>query len=1212
MSKAIKSVAAFICAFGALAGYVWAEPQAAPKMALIPAGAFEMGDHHGFVDPKHGSDETPLHTVRIDAFQMGVCDVTTQEYGEFLNAALVQRQIEVRGGGVYLAGGSDLLCDTRQSSPSSEIGWDGKRFSVLDRKERHPMVCVRWHGAAAYCNWLSAQKKLPICYDTKTWACDFNKSGYRLPTEAEWEYAARGGQKNPYFKYPWGDDADPLKSNVPESLNPFRVGQRLATPPVGYRQSDGPGGEAWRTGVLPLTTPVGFFNGSLRRKEDFGWPGGQETIQTANGANGFGLYDMCGNVWQWCTEWYERNYYAYSPAENPPGPAQGSPMPDGKTYRCMRGGSWFNGEFGHGRVSNRDPSYYRGPDPVTGLSDADGPWFHIGFRVVLPVSAESRPAIQPTPVQNAGRGEGEQRGQTVQRPRAPLFSALDLNGDGTIDASEMAQAAASLKVLDANGDGAITPDEYQPPRPGEAPRERSPQSPTSPTSSNSAKESISARQTAREDARPPNPDAIRMPLEGETPSSRKQAGSFVLRSSAMADNGELPKTFTGDGDGVTPPLEWSGAPAGTRSYALVMHHTDAQGANVSYWILFNIPADKQGLPQNVKGIGTLGVGSRSNRAAYTPPHSKGPGARTYVFTVYALSAPVPLALPTSGVTQEALLDAMKGKILASADLSTTYTRYTVADGGQGQEPVADRPPPEPREGAGDRNEARSERPQQQDNQNTAQRPERPGGQGGGRIAENNKTPVSPNPGQTVGLFLNTPKASAGYTLFAPKHNTVTYLMDNQGRVVHQWKSEYEPGQSVYLKPNGNLLHCCQMRNRSFTGGGEGGRIEEYNWAGKLIWEFSYSTDQYQQHHDIVPLPNGNILMLVVEKKTHAQCLAAGFPTFMLRDRELYPDSVVEVQPLYPSGGKVVWEWHVWDHLIQDFDQANANYGDVAAHPELIYVGGGRGAPAFWNHANSIAYNAKLDQIVISARGSSEIWFIDHSTTDKQAAGHTGGKQGKGGDLIYRWGNPSAYKCGTERDAQLNQQHDAEWIPDGYPGAGHVTIFNNGYNRGYTSIEEIVPPVDANGHYVIEPGKPCGPEKPVWHYEAKNRTDFFSSEISGAHRLPNGDTLICAGVIGNLFEVTAAGEKVWQYVNPVVRSGILAQGELPGKDVRGHLFNAVFKVHRYAPDYPGLQGRDLTPKGVIELPASKKGKTGMDQADAAPGERPPERVGRDRR
>ena len=212
------------------------------------------------------------------------------------------------------------------------------------------------------------------------------------------------------------------------------------------------------------------------------------------------------------------------------------------------------------------------------------------------------------------------------------------------------------------------------------------------------------------------------------------------------------------------------------------------------------------------------------------------------------------------------------------------------------------------------------------------------------------------------------------------------------------------------------------------------------------------------------------------------------------------------------------------------------------------------------------------------------------------------------DFIDRWGNPAAYKRGSAADAQLNQQHDGEWVADGYPGAGHVTIFNNGYNRGYTSIEEIVPPLGANGQYVLEAGKPFGPEKPIWHYEAKNRTDFFSSEISGAQRLANGNTLICAGVIGHLFEVTPSGEMVWQYVDPVVRGGILAQGELPGKDVRGHLFNAIFKAHRYAPDYAGLAGRDLTPQGVIELPASEKGKTGMDKADAVPGERPPEAGG----
>jgi hypothetical protein len=464
----------------------------------------------------------------------------------------------------------------------------------------------------------------------------------------------------------------------------------------------------------------------------------------------------------------------------------------------------------------------------------------------------------------------------------------------------------------------------------------------------------------------------------------------------------------------------------------------------------------------------------------------------------------------------------------------------------------------------------------------------------------NKTPTSPNPGQTVGLFLNTPKAFNGYTLFAPKHNMVTYLMDNQGQVVHQWKSAYEPGQSAYLLPNGHLVRAGMLKVQGGTGGGEGGRIEEYDWDGNLVWEFNHATRNYQLHHDIKPMPNGHILALMVERKSREEAVEAGFDARLLRDDFLVPDAVVEIEPIWPKGGRIVWQWRVWDHLIQNTDRTKANYGDVAAHPELVDVAcNGRATPAFWNHMNSLDYNPALDQIVLSARGCNEIWFLDHSTTTKEAASHTGGRQGKGGDLIYRWGNPAAYQRGTSRDKQLVQQHDAEWIPGGSPGAGHLTIFNNGYDRGWSSIEEIAPPMDANGHYILESGKAYGPDKPVWHYEGKNRTDFFSSEISGAQRLPNGNTLICAGVIGHLFEITPAGEMVWQYVNPMVRGGILAQGELPGKDMRGHLWNAVFKVYRYAPDYPGLAGRDLTPKGVIELPASQKGKTGLDRVNEQP-------------
>jgi hypothetical protein len=165
----------------------------------------------------------------------------------------------------------------------------------------------------------------------------------------------------------------------------------------------------------------------------------------------------------------------------------------------------------------------------------------------------------------------------------------------------------------------------------------------------------------------------------------------------------------------------------------------------------------------------------------------------------------------------------------------------------------------------------------------------------------------------IGLILNTPQAYEGYTLFAPKHYTRTYLMDNQGQIINTWDSPYEPGQSVYLLPNGQLLHCSFIKGSGGTGGGEGGRIEEYDWDGNLVWEMDYHSRDYGTHHDIEPLPNGNILALVVERKSLQECLDAGFTEQSLRDRELLPDYVIEIEPTYPRGGSIVWEWHVWDH-----------------------------------------------------------------------------------------------------------------------------------------------------------------------------------------------------------------------------------------------------------------------------------------------------------
>jgi PKD repeat protein len=444
--------------------------------------------------------------------------------------------------------------------------------------------------------------------------------------------------------------------------------------------------------------------------------------------------------------------------------------------------------------------------------------------------------------------------------------------------------------------------------------------------------------------------------------------------------------------------------------------------------------------------------------------------------------------------------------------------------------------------------------------------------------------------RTIGLMVNSSNAFNGYLLFAPKQNTMTYLINNEGRVINQWTaSKYPPGQSVYLLEDGHLLRSCMTKGQLSSGGGEGGRVEEYDWEGNLVWELDFSTATYMQHHDIRRLPNGNILMLVIEKKTYAECLAAGFNPAKFQPEiaqkgMMLPDYVVEIQPTKPVGGTVVWEWHTWDHLIQDFDATKLNYGVVKAHPELVSTAGDlKNLPAFWNHMNSIDYNPTLDQIALSVRGNSEVWIIDHSTTTAEAKGHTGGRRGKGGDLLYRWGNPITYGGGTAADQRYFQQHDVEWVRPGYPGAGNLTCFNNGLGRGdYSTVDEFTPAIDASGNYTLT-ASAFTPANFVWTYQGTTANPMYSENISGAHRLPNGNTIICSGTTGLLLEVTAAKEIVWKYICPVDQNGPMVQGTLPPADPAraDETMNSIFRVYKYPVDYPAFSGRTLTPGNVIE-------------------------------
>ena len=433
---------------------------------------------------------------------------------------------------------------------------------------------------------------------------------------------------------------------------------------------------------------------------------------------------------------------------------------------------------------------------------------------------------------------------------------------------------------------------------------------------------------------------------------------------------------------------------------------------------------------------------------------------------------------------------------------------------------------------------------------------------------------------TVGTIINTTSASDGYTLFEFMGDTSIYLIDNCGQVINQWHSNYPAGTSVYLLEDGSIMRSGKTPTTSFSVGGQGGVIEKFDWDGNLLWQYFYSDSLQSLHHDIEVMPNGNILAIAFELKSKEESIAAGRDSLMIIEDKLWPEKVIELQPFGLNGAILKWEWHMWDHLIQDFDNSKENFGVVEAHPELFNLNYTIDSIADWAHANSIAYNADLDQIALSLNSFNELVIIDHSTTTQEAASHSGGNQGKGGDILYRYGNPESFGHGDSSDQVNYSQHNVHWIPEGLNDAGKIMFYNNGKNRpegNYSSVDIIAPLLDENGKYALEADTTFGPDVPEWQYFAPVLTDLFSPIISSAQRLPNGNTLICEGKDARIFEIDAVNNDiVWEYQSPLTSGNTLAQGD----SVAGN--RNVFKAYKYLPTYPAFDGKDLTPSLPLEL------------------------------
>lgn len=434
---------------------------------------------------------------------------------------------------------------------------------------------------------------------------------------------------------------------------------------------------------------------------------------------------------------------------------------------------------------------------------------------------------------------------------------------------------------------------------------------------------------------------------------------------------------------------------------------------------------------------------------------------------------------------------------------------------------------------------------------------------------------------TVGVLLNTKDAIDGYTVFSVHDKT--YLINNDGNIVNQWDSEYSVGQSVYLLENGNLLRAAEIEGPGhFTMPSVGGRVELFNWDGHLIWEYNYSTTTATQHHDIYPMPDGNVLILAIEVINGAEATQMGRKLLTPPFKQLYNEQIVELKPKNRNDADIVWKWNVKDHLIQDYDRTKDNYGIINENPKRLdinYIGSSSGG-ANWIHFNSVQYNAELDQIALTSKHLGEIYIIDHSTTTAEAATSTGGIYNKGGDFLYRWGNPVVYKQGTVEDQKLFGPHYAYWIGKGLKDEGKIIVFNNGEHRvpEYSEVFIITPPASALGNYSFTASSAYDPINPDYIYTAPVKSDFYSPFKSSAQRLPHGHMLICEGESGHFFEIDENENIVWEYISPVGASKILSQGDNPEGES-----NIVFRAIKYTTDYKAFDGKNLTPGLPIEKP-----------------------------
>lgn len=438
---------------------------------------------------------------------------------------------------------------------------------------------------------------------------------------------------------------------------------------------------------------------------------------------------------------------------------------------------------------------------------------------------------------------------------------------------------------------------------------------------------------------------------------------------------------------------------------------------------------------------------------------------------------------------------------------------------------------------------------------------------------------------TLGTIVYDEEATdGGFNLIYPHNQPDAFLLDMCGNIVHKWENadSLRPANVIYILENSDVMTTyrpASFDNDAIWAGGGGATIERRTWDNEPIWSFTRNDAEYRLHHDIQPMANGNVLVTAWEQRDSLECIEAGRNPENLTGAGMWSEVVWEIAPNDDGDGEIVWEWAVWDHLIQDFDSTKANYGVIANNIDKIDInfGAASNAAADWLHINAIDFDEFSQHIMLSVPTFNEIWVVDYGNTTP-------------GELKWRWGNPMAYDRGDSTDTKLGYQHHTHWLDlalsTNSPDYGKVGVFNNrvqGDTSEYSTVHTLLPIYDEyeNEYFLDNASGTYLPTDFDWTFESPNPNTIYSNIVSSFQRLDNGNSLICSGRYGDTREYTQEGELVWHYKTPFLNQSGTASPQSQGT-VLEPTQNLTFRASRYPANYPAFEGIDFVTGLPIEL------------------------------